>query len=334
MGRPSTFSSFLATGTPSWTVVEPCRITLGVCGKIRAYNDHISFGMMTPALRFFEDWYYRQELRKQIETRGAEEMGLLPLDFRFACFGTNDLVCGLVTPSQDGRGRDDYPLVLVVHVHRGGIQRFNSEFIETLLSPLAGLAEELKAMQAPGGLEKSIARVEREMRENADQLTEGQTGARELVSGAEDDGELDPFPRILWSLDSQLPTDTIFERRLFPPNELPEAHVRLPTVADGVSERFAIWAFFFYAAIQGNLPLYLFSLEGFDWLDLYAGDPSSELIFRSRLSDDVFPPASNIPYNVAPEFLERTLDFARDLRRRTTVGTRFPKTFLEWLRVR
>lgn len=335
MARPTSISEILATGTPNWSEPEPCRITLGVCGKIPAYNDHISYGMTTPTLKLFEDWYYGQELRKQIETEGVETMELLPLSYTFACFGTNDLLLGCVTPSVDGRGRDNYPLVCVAHVHRGGSLRFDPQFIDAVLRPLPGLCETLKAGTGRGFLEQAVAQVEKEMRDRSDEfLKVGKPGDDQERDAICEDNKEEALARILWSLDSQLPRETVFQRKLFPAAELPEAHTRLPCRTETISLRLSSWSFFFFAAVQGNLPLFLFSGQGSDWLDLYAGKPSSELFFRHRLSSKVFPIASNIPFAIDLEFLDESRDFAGKLREKKAVGERFSRSFLEWLRGR
>ena len=98
------------------------RAFCGLFGKHPAWSDHMTvFGMESPTLREFKRRFYADSLRDVIDSgkwRKAEE-DWLAWNHRLLIHHPSGLLLGRIVSSQDEKGRQEYPLVLLLHVASG-----------------------------------------------------------------------------------------------------------------------------------------------------------------------------------------------------------------------
>ena len=80
--------------------------------------------------------------------------------------------------------------------------------------------------------------------------------------------------------------------------------MRVPCAAGSSGAALLFWGRFFLSHLDAAAPLLLLLPEGESWVDVTLGEPAFEEFFCLRASLKKLPLASEVPYNLTPEFRE------------------------------
>ncbi len=270
--------------------------TLGAFGKHPGWNDHIDPDIGLDArLVEFKQVIYLDGIRDRAipSWHKADPEQLIPFQHIFAWRANGDVVVGRMWYSRDGRGRDDFPMVVAAHT--SGL-------------PLSwALANALPLIdRAEGSLRRSddrqvaISTVEQANQDLAAivqhaSVADGQevdAGALATLIDAPDVGETGLL-RVLHVL-----KDSDFGQTVATHAE----QVRVPRVASTAAQGIRLWAAAIEAVLGIAPSMLFFAPIDQTWLDILVGlpDPGQFLALRSSLK--LIPLTTEIAYTIDSDF--------------------------------
>jgi hypothetical protein len=286
------------------------QVFLGAFGKHPGWDDHIEdIGLETGALVTAKTLLYVQGIGGQIDSGAWEkldEISSIP-EFKhvFIWSRAGQFLVGRMWASSDGKQRKRYPMVVCAHL--AGLPL--SWAISQVLPRLEELEQSCKAAQTAGEVRSVIATCLNNLRGAAAAatpeaatnrpLSPEQTKLLNQFAGPEREGLM----RILYQIQSQM--SAYLPGRLNPKTDLSgirPQQIRLPAAAELPGQTLQLWNRFFLSQLDPAAPL-LFTLPLQEtWLDVTLGEPSAQEIYCLRASPKAMPLASEVPYNLAPEF--------------------------------
>ena len=291
-------------------------IFLAGFGKHPGWDDHIEdIGIATESLAIAKDLLYVEGIGGQINTGAWDKLGpdqqLPAFKHVFVWQRSDQLLIGLVWSSVDGKGRTRYPMIACAHCVGLSPQRV----MERVLPRLREVQRLCQATKSPGDVREIFRRTQDDLRLQC-RRTPGEQPVPDLSSderrrflarpelGTDHEG----LYRILYQIHSQMKAYGP-DRGTFRQPELPPRQLRLPACANDPAQAILLWSRVFASQLSPAAPRLLMAPDGETWLDFIVGEPSSQECFCLRVSPKVLPLASDVPYNLEPQFRQQTQGF-------------------------
>jgi hypothetical protein len=276
-------------------------LALVAFGKHPAWDDHMDdIGLDTDFLVSAKRYLYIRGIRENIET-GAwtaleENDSAIPFGHRFVWSQERQILAGRLWSSRDGRGRQNYPMVLGAYFQTGlptglGLQILQA--VDTLETPCMRLAdtEDLHVY----------------IREQQERLRQTLVSACAHIDRPKQDTVLADLARsldtpillrILYHISRQ--ADVPLESKGVRPGR--SIMVRIPL---GITENpsYPYWWFdLFKSWFSADTLISLFKPDHAAWMDAFIGEPQASHVFALRARTEAVPLTSTIPYNIPSEF--------------------------------
>ena len=316
---------------PSWidglkakVMGTPPGVYLGAFGKHPGWDDHIEpIGLDSEPLLAARDILYVRGIGGAIDAAlwdKKPEETLPGIAHVFCWNGESDTLIGRMWSSTDGKGRARYPMVAVAHL---GIPFSYSLAVRTerVLAGVearcrqAGTADEVRGIFSAGldELRASLAQPADSLGPEPDRaactrlaagmnLGEGQTFARALYTL---EGKVRPFSRAP-KLSGKISLKLL-------EGDAPAQQCRLPADPTDPVGSIAFWQKVTTEFCPTKLPLLLMQPLEHPWVDLILGKPLSPLLYCLRANEAALPPASAVPYDLDPAFVQTAVGFAGKL---------------------
>lgn len=286
-------------------------LCLAAFGKHPGWDDHIEdLGVETEGLVAAKRLFYVQGIGGQIDSGSWEKMDpnhqLPAFKHLFAWFRGHQFLLGRLWSSSDGKGRTRYPMFVVAHC--AGVR------INWAARQIFPRLEELEQICA-------LSRLHTDVR---DALDRARTDLRQLFVQAPSDtqhifrqsGSLARFVehaalgpdregwyRLLYEMHGQMApfAPGRFNARSDPSTMAPQ-QVRVPAAGENSIDTLLLWARFFQAQLDPNVPVLLTLPLQESWLDVTVGEPGTREFFCLRANPKAMPLVTDVPYTLNPDF--------------------------------
>jgi len=302
--------------------VSQGKVFTAVFGKHPGWDDHIDdIGLDTDVLIAVKRALYIRGVGGNVDGGSWEklerEQQAVPFGHVFIWLMGPDIVVGRLWPSQDGKGRASYPMVVCVQCSRSPLPWV----CDNVLPRLERIETACRNTMSPEEVRRIVGDAQNEFR----QLT----GAGESTSApARADvhvlATLARLPhlgpgrqglhRILYCLDreSALGGSGADARQDSPPVAL-----RVPVVSPMAHAEVLLWVNFLRIRFGSEVPILSLMPVRNAWVDTVIGMPTDAHLFCLRASLNAMPLTTSIPYHMDPEFVARVDQLVEDSLRET-----------------
>ncbi len=286
-------------------------LSLAIFGKHPGWDDHIDdLGLDTPRLVDAKRTLYLDALSGNIDSGAWEKLEpaqLLPaFGHELAWFSPAGLIVGRLWASRDGKGRTKYPMFVVAQCE--GIA---SEGITDLVLPRLAEVERLcsstlSAADVRRVLDDARAQLREAIKPAAGEAEPSNVRALSAISDAP---SLGPgrvgLHRILYEIQRELgpPRGRGDRKSVSRLSDGPAQHLRVPACASGTFESARLWAGLLAARSERASQVLVVRPLGAEYCDLIVGGVTASVLFCLRASLKGLPLASDVPYNLDPEFV-------------------------------
>jgi len=314
------------------------RVFLAAFGKHPGWNDHIDdLGLETELLVQVKRTLYLDGISGNVDSGAWEKLSeaqrLEGFDHRFLYRreqkgergkgrgehgggkgrgeqdGTGgEVVVGRMWSSMDGKGRTRYPMVVCAHCC--GLPL--SWVLQQVLPRLEDIRTRCVNTTSSLAVKAMLDDTRRQLRELTQQveasspdpgMPEGTLAvlARSPEMGKDHVGLL----RVLYKIEQGMPADDARggqpATRVVPGS----LHVRVPACADSPPNTIRLWLSFLLEELDSSNAMILLLPLGERWIDIIVGQPSAREFYCIRASLEAVPRTTDIPYTLAPGFLEQ-----------------------------
>lgn len=292
---------------------------LGVFGKHPGWDDHIDdIGLDTERLAAARRILYADGIAGNIDSGAWEKLDdtqrLPGFAHEIVWRHPDGFVVGRMWSSRDGKGRTKYPMSAVVQTHD-----VPAEFVERRVVPT------LEEVERRCAVTNSAAEVRQVVEDARKQLraelmlgvSPDATVAGEEITTADDLARLaghrdlagDGMLRILYELERELVSfrahrqgDTRWMTRSAEPRG---QSLRLPACAPTALESARLWRGLLDTQIDPSTSVLAIKPAGREWIDVIVGDAAPAHLFCVRATDKGLALASQVPYTLDDEFVNR-----------------------------
>jgi len=304
------------------------RVFVAAFGKHPGWNDHIEdLGLETDLLVRLKRTLYLDGISGNVDSGAWEKLSerqrLEGFDHQFVWRngrttkntkdtkgerGENELVVGRMWSSMDGKGRTRYPMVICAHCSGLPLPWVLQQVLPRLEEIRTRCVNTTSSVAVKSILDSS----RRQLRELTQQvevsspdpgMPEGTLAvlARCPEIGRDHVGLL----RVLYKLEQGMPADDA--RGGEPATRVVQGslHIRVPACADSPSNTIRLWLSFLLEEFDSSNAMILLLPLAESWIDIIVGQPSAKEFYCIRASLEAVPRTTDIPYTLAPGFLER-----------------------------
>jgi hypothetical protein len=293
---------------------RPVQVFAGAFGKHPAWNDHVpDLGLQHPTLVDFKRAIY-EGITGNVDNGQWDKLQqskkLAPFGHTLLHRFSGGAVLGRLWYSQDGKGRDAYPMVIVLlwlgatsdeafkeilvflpKVQMSCQEATSHEQVMNALNTLQSFAAEQTTKQ-PSAAPKSITQM---------------NSIPRLIDNPQLGPDHQGMFRILYHIERELlinlsPADIPLKAKL-DPNHI--AAVRVPLCAKTPTHAARNWIKFLNAGMGLPGPLLALAPDHGGWLDLVIGQPGTPQLYCLRAATETIPFTTEIPYTLEPEFVDR-----------------------------
>ncbi len=279
-------------------------------GKHPGWDDHIEgLGIHNQTLALFHSLFYVNGIRSVIDSGIWEQTDPVKVIPEFGNLilwqGRKGFILCRMWPSQDGKGRKKYPMI--VGVTGGGVSILQAA---PLLFPvLEKVQTECERARTSEEVWEILARVAAETK-----ATIGTLGGGEVVPGLGGEDlwkwmETDSLPegengwlRILYSMNNQLCPFAGARFHLKTIGEGAGESLRVPQLESTAEESLVQWLRFFRGEIHPQVPIFLTALPDRNWVDVIVGEPVSQDFGCLKLNLEGIPLVNTVPFNLPEAF--------------------------------
>ncbi len=290
-------------------------IHLAAFGKHPGWDDHIDdIGMCTEQLVQVKSWLYTAGVRDNLDRgewdRLTESQRLEGFRHVFVWHMPAAVIVGRLWSSRDGKGREQYPMVVCAHC-KGLSSRWAIRHVLPRLQHVeeaclgAATAQEMRAL-----MDSFQSQLHALAKEEAD-LPEPSPGPGPLAQLA-DRPEFSPdhegLCRLLYQIGRNWGEYRVYMGMYDEGNthwsvRLEFTTMRVPACGESAGQVLAAWSAFLDSIVQPDVPaLVLYRLDE-TWADLFAGVPNAAAFRCLRVSPAGLPLVTDIPYSVDPPFI-------------------------------
>jgi formylglycine-generating enzyme required for sulfatase activity len=308
------YKRFLLEDVPRPVPGANKQIFLGAFGKHPGWDDHIEdLGLETYSLVEAKKLFYVQGIGGEIDSGAWEKLDeaqrLPAFKHVFVWQRPGQYLIGRLWSSSDGKGRTRYPMVVCAHCTGVSL----AWALDHVLPRLEQIEQDCVTTQSADDVRSILNQHRADLRAAASgQATELKAPnldtafitrfAARPELGPQQEGWL----RLLYALQNQCGA---FARGKLNPKSVAATvrpqQIRVPRAADSISRAVVQWSGFFLTQVDPQTPLLLAVPLEEPWLDVTLGEPTSQELFALRATPKAMPLASEVPYNLSPEFRER-----------------------------
>lgn len=286
---------------------------LAAFGKHPGWNDHIEdLGLETDLLVRLKRTLYLDGISGNVDSGAWEKLSegqrLEGFDHQFLYHAGRDVVAGRMWSSMDGKGRTRYPMVVCAHCSGLPLPWVLQQVLPRLEDIRTRCVSTTSSLVVKSILDSS----RRQLRELTQQveasspdpgMPEGTLAvlARSPEMGRDHVGLL----RVLYKIEQGMPAPDA--RGGEPATRVVQGslHVRVPACADSPPNTIRLWLSFLLEELDSSNAIILLLPLGESWIDIIVGQPSAREFYCIRASLEAVPRTTDIPYTLAPGFLER-----------------------------
>lgn len=296
---------------------EKPQVYLSAFGKHPGWNDHIEeIGIETETLAICRSTFYVQAIGGIINSgkwdKAEESKKTLDFDHLFLWHRLNEFLFGLMWPSKDGKGRKKYPMIVCAHCVglplSWGITHVLPKLNE--VKELCSHTESASIVRSTlTGTRDFLRSTLKEQPPNPDGIVPLPKNINSLINHPSFEPQREGLIRILYQFNNQF---SIYGLDLYNPKNITHQgggdHIRFPLAAESPEEGIALWVPFLRTQIDPEVPLLLIvpREKKYGWCDAVFGEVTHQSLFCLKASTQLFPLASEIPYNLSQEFLSES----------------------------
>jgi formylglycine-generating enzyme required for sulfatase activity len=308
------YKRFLMEDVPRAVPGANKQVFLGAFGKHPGWDDHVEdLGLETFSLVEAKKLFYVQGIGGEIDSGAWEKLDdsqrLPAFKHVFVWQRPGQYLIGRLWSSSDGKGRTRYPMVVCAHC--AGVSL--GWALHQVLPRLEQIEQACVTTQSAASVRTILDQHRADLRAVASgQTTDISPPSLDTAHIAKFAArpELGPqqegWHRILYALQSQCGA---FSRGRINPKSVASTirpqQVRVPQAADSISKAITQWSGFFLTQVDPQTPMLVTVPLEEPWLDVTFGEPASQELFALRATPKAMPLASEVPYNLSPEFRER-----------------------------
>lgn len=288
------------------------RVFVGAFGKHPGWNDHIDdIGFETDVFVSVKRLLYIQGIGGNIDAGSWDKLedGQALREFKHVfvwCLDKN-VILGRLWSSRDGKGRTSYPMVVCVQCRQLPLDWI----LKNILPRLEKVEQTCAATVSATDVYTSIDNARDEFRRLAQQCppsTDLLAPHTSALAKLAEDPEMGPHDegllRILYHIEREVarygPADSTKTK------EFRATFLRIPASPACASESALLWISFLLARLGRSTPVLVLMPLRHAWVDVIIGEPTQVQLYCLRVSLDVIPLTSSIPYNMDAEFIDRT----------------------------
>ena len=297
------------------------RVFVAAFGKHPGWNDHIDdIGFETDVFVNVKRLLYVQGIGGNIDAGSWDKLegGQVIREFKHVfvwCLDKN-VILGRIWSSRDGKGRTSYPMVVCVQCRQLPLDWILKNILPRLEKVEQTCAATVSATDVHSAIDNArddFRRLAQQCPPSADYLTPHTSALAKLAEdpemGKDDQGLL----RILYHIEREVarygPADSTKTKEFRP------TFLRIPASRVSSSESALSWISFLLAKLGRSTPVLVLMPLRHVWVDVIIGEPTQVQLYCLRVSPDVIPLTSSIPYNMDAEFIDRTRQFIEASRR-------------------
>ena len=308
------YKRFLMEDVPRAVPGANKQVFLGAFGKHPGWDDHVEdLGLETFSLVEAKKLFYVQGIGGEIDSGAWEKLDesqrLPAFKHVFVWQRPGQYLIGRLWSSSDGKGRTRYPMVVCAHC--AGVSL--GWALHQVLPRLEQIEQACVTTQSAAGVRAILDQHRADLRA----VASGQTTdisppsldtayIAKFAARPELGPQQEGWQRILYALQSQCGA---FARGRFNPKSVASTirpqQVRVPQAADSISKAITQWSGFFLTQVDPQTPMLVTVPLEEPWLDVTFGEPASQELFGLRATPKAMPLASEVPYNLTPEFRAR-----------------------------
>ena len=308
------YKRFLMEDVPRAVPGANKQVFLGAFGKHPGWDDHVEdLGLETFSLVEAKKLFYVQGIGGEIYSGAWEKLDdsqrLPAFKHVFVWQRPGQYLIGRLWSSSDGKGRTRYPMVVCAHC--AGVSL--GWALHQVLPRLEQIEHACVTTQSAAAVRAILDQHRADLRA----VASGQTTdisppsldtayIAKFAARPELGPQQEGWHRILYALQSQCGA---FSRGRFNPKSVASTirpqQIRVPQAADSISKAIVQWSGFFLTQVDPQTPLLLTVPLEEPWLEVTFGEPASQELFALRATPKAMPLASEVPYNLSPEFRER-----------------------------
>lgn len=293
---------------------------LGAFGKHPGWDDHIDdIGLETDRLVTLKRMLYLEGIGAAIDSGAWEnadpEMQVEGFGHVLVWDARDDVVAARLWSSRDGKGRSKYPMVVAAHCRGTG----PAWVIDAVLPALERLEAACRAAAGAPAVVDGIAATRASLRQEATGLADRPPArpARRTLAAVADRPEMagpsprTGFHRLMYQMerdaaDYLLGTDARPASGTWSRNSrLRPQHLRVPACGASPGETIDLWLALLRLLVHPAAGVMVIAAAGRPWADLIIGEPEGPQFTCLRSSPRALPLATEIPYTLDADFIER-----------------------------
>ncbi|MEI7730172.1 MAG: PEGA domain-containing protein [Verrucomicrobiota bacterium] len=288
------------------------KVFLAAFGKHPGWNDHMdNVGLDTGTLSIAKSLMYVEGIGKQIDsgdwTKLEDGKRLSQFGHLFLWRRAGQFMLGRMWPSSDGIGRAAYPMIVCAQCQgvplRKALLRMvpKLEEIETACQQVK-TAQEVRSIIAKYREELNQIAVAPDAPVDAGEVPDVRPKPTPALLDKESEGWL----RVLYQLSEHFGPYALgsFSAQTSPDGLRPQ-QIRLPAQSASPFQALLFWEQFLSTQLSPEVPLLLVLPLGQNWVDAIVGEPRVDSWYCLRVNTKVTPVASDVPYELTAEFVER-----------------------------
>ncbi len=297
----------------------PERVFVAAFGKHPGWDDHIDdIGLETDVFVSVKRVLYVQGIGGNIDSGTWDKLqeNQLIKEFKHAFVWCMDgsVIVGRMWSSRDGKGRASYPMVVCAQCRQLPLEWV----LENILPRLEKIEEICVATTSADDVRVTIENARNEFRQLAQQC---QPSPASVAVSPDALARLAEYPemgpnhegllRILYHIEREVARynpDTT-KGKTFRPTLL-----RVPASPPDMPQSTLLWISFLLTRFGMSIPVLMLMPLRKSWTDIIIGEPTTSQLYCLRVSQDVIPLTSSIPYNMDSEFVDRTGKLIEDSR--------------------
>lgn len=321
----SFYKNFL-TDSPLGTSKES-RSVVFAFGKHPGWDDHIQdIGIANDSIALAKRLLYVNGIGGIIDSgdweRAEPEKIATDFDHTFTWLRGDECLIGRLWPSNDGKGRSKYPMIIGSHIKKVPLPFAFQKvlpYLKVLETECRSCSQQAEILSFVEQAQHSICRILGTMNEAVDkrQRVKNASHLRESLLPEIDEIEQteEGWARIFYQIESQLENYGYwnFRPKHFTKKVVGAEVLRLPMIGRSFEKTVEPWLHFLQRQLNPNVPLLFISSERTPWCDVIVGEPSKRELFNLKASLEAFPYPYQIPYSLNDEFKARVRTVIRAL---------------------
>ena len=286
---------------------------LAAFGKHPGWDDHIEdIGIETDQLAALKQLLYVQGIGRAIDSGAwdnlADVQRVEGYQHVFVRRTPTDVIAGRLWSSTDGKGRTRYPMVVCVQCSGLPLRWV----VREILPRLESLQQRCEAVSTAGEVVATLEEARGEYRALADQASIdpadyviSPSAAAELADRPELGSDHEGVLRILYLLERESPAFLRGSYAATRSGEFRPIQVRVPPCGTSPPDVLLRWLEFMYAQVDPAAEVWALLALDQPWLDIFIGPPAPRQFTCLQSSREALPLASEIPYTLSDEFVDR-----------------------------